>query len=357
VLVATTWACNLRCTYCFVQEEGLADASLPMGPGTAERVVDALDAALPHIETLDLHLYGGEPLTNLAAMEAMIRTAWTKAPGRFTFSITTNGTLLSDKILALLDEGRFTVVLSIDGPAHIHDQCRRTVDGAPTHHRVVEFLEALHNRTRCTIRGSSVVRSGWSLAEASNYLHSLPVSGIKAQVVREAEDTPLALSGAQKTAYLAQLDTIGQQVIDALEAGRRPRDDRYTSWVLQLLKGTPRTFYCGAGRTGFGITPSGQVLPCVLLDAEAHRLGHIDDPQAAWVEAGLAWRKSFVRRSECEDCEALFLCGGGCPAMLSVCGPEECDITRRECQVSRRIFEHFSRDDAALFRLAGIEFD
>ena len=41
-----------------------------------------------------------------------------------------------------------------------------------------------------------------------------------------------------------------------------PRDDRYSSRVLQLLKGDRRDAFCGAGDTIFGITPSGDVLPC-----------------------------------------------------------------------------------------------
>ena len=357
VLVATTWACNLRCRYCFVQESGLAQGSQAMSSSLAARLVDVLDAALPHVKSIALHLYGGEPLSNLPAMEAMVRRAQAHAPGRFTFSITTNGTLLSDEIIELLDEGRFSVVLSVDGPAPVHDQCRRTAEGGPTHHLVMEFLEALATRTSCTVRGSAVVRSGWSLASASEYLLSLPVSHLKAQVVRGASGSPLALTPEEKDGYLADLEAIGQRVIESLEAGHVLREDRYTSGVLQQFKGTPREFHCGAGESVFGVTPSGEILPCVLLDPSNHHLGHVDDSDPAWLEAGLAWRRSFSRRPECEDCEALFLCGGGCPAMLAVCGPEECDVTRKELEISRAIYEHFADDDATLLALAGLSWD
>ena len=328
-----------------------------MSPALAVRLVDVLDAALPHVETIALHLYGGEPLSNLPAMEAMVRRAQAHAPGRFTFSITTNGTLLSDEIVELLVEGRFGVVLSIDGPAPVHDECRRTSDGAPTHHLVMEFLEALGSRTRCTVRGSAVVRSGWSLSEASEYLLSLPVGRVKAQVVRGAAGTPWTLTSEEKAEYLVDLEAIGARVINSLKAGRVPRDDRYTGRVLQLFKGTPRQFHCGAGRSVFGVTPLGEILPCVLLDAASHHLGHVDDLDPAWVEAGLTWRRANGRRAGCEDCEALFLCGGGCPALLAVCGQEECEVTRKECEVSRAIYEHFADDDATLLALAGLSWD
>jgi hypothetical protein len=114
-----------------VRESDLSAQMARMSPEMAAHVVDALDEGLPHVETISLHLYGGEPLTNLPALEAMVRRAHEKRPARaerarrFSFAITTNGTILSPEILALLDEGAFNVVLSIDGPAHVHDACRR----------------------------------------------------------------------------------------------------------------------------------------------------------------------------------------------------------------------------------------
>lgn len=355
-LIATTWHCNLRCSYCFVRESGLDSASASMSPDLAVRVVDALDAGLPHVESICLHLYGGEPLTNLPAMEALVERARGKAPGRFSFEITTNGTVLSRRALDLLQAGHFGVVLSVDGPAEVHDACRRTHAGEPTHARVLEFLDALRAQTDCRVRGSSVVRSGWSLAQASAYLHSLPVGAHKAQMVRGV-DGPLALTAEERQAYLRDLEAIGQETIDALEAGHVPRDDRYRMRLMQLFKGTPRESFCGAGRAIFGITPFGDVLPCVLLDAEAHRLGHIDGAPGTWLEAGLQWRAAHRPRGECTQCDALPLCGGGCPAMLSACGAEECEITRHECRVVRSVYEHFRDREDKLFPLFGIKWD
>ena len=335
----------------------MAKVATPMSPALAKRVVAALDEGLPHVRTICLHLYGGEPLTNLPAMEAMLDYTRDKDPERFSLSITTNGSILSQPIIDLLKAGKFEVVLSIDGPPEIHDQCRRTRTGQPTHERVMAFLNALRAETECRVRGSSVVRSGWSLAQATEYLRSLPIDLIKAQAVRGATGSAWALSDAEKDAYLDDLEAIGMQVVADLEAGRMPKDDRFTSWVLQLLKGTSREFYCGAGKTVFGVTPSGDILPCVLLDAGTHRLGHVEDIPATFVEAGRRWRNSHPHRTECRDCGELFLCGGGCPAMLSVCGAEECVSTRKECQVARSIFAHFDGNDGALFTLAGITWE
>jgi uncharacterized protein len=66
---------------------------------------------------------------------------------------------------------------------------------------------------------------------------------------------------------------------------------------------------------------------------------------------------SRLRRPECTTCEELYLCGGGCPAMLSVCAEGECEMTRKECQVARSIFAHFAGDPDRLLTLAGIDWE
>lgn len=354
VLVATTWECNLRCSYCFVKEHTFAAGASRMSEDRARRVIDALDEGLQHVDSICVHLYGGEPLTNLPAMHAMVGQAERKRAGRFDFAITTNGSLLSGEIIDLLGRGRFQIVLSIDGPPEVHDACRRSAGGRPTHSRVMAFLEAVKAATHCRVRGSAVVRPGWDLNDAERYLRGLPVDVIKAQAVRVPADDPFAFSRAEKRRYLEDLESIADTVIEELEQGRPPRDDRFSNRVLQLLTGQARERFCGAGRTTFGFTPDGAVRPCVLLDAPADRLGHVDENPAHWVAAGEAWRASRPQRAECSRCDASPLCGGGCPAIIPVCGADECTIIRQNCAMARKIFAHFQDRPEDLLPLAGI---
>ncbi len=354
-LIATTWGCNLRCSYCFVRERTLDAAGSRMSPALAVKVVDSLDEALGDVERVCIHFYGGETLTNVPAMEAMLDRAQSKPTGRFIWAITTNGTIVSDAAIGLLARGRFEVVLSIDGPARIHDECRRTAADAPTHATVMEFLGALRSRTECRIRGSSVVRSGWSLAQAVEYLQTLGVDAIKAQAVRGREGAPYLLSPEEKADYLRDLEGIGQQVIRDLEAGRPPKDDRFSARVLQLLAGMRRERFCAAGETAFGVNPAGDVFPCILLTSPDCLLGGVKGPAAEWREAGRQWRTAHPPRAECRTCAALPLCGGGCPAIMPVCGADECDFVRKNCEVAASIYEHFRDEPEALLTLAGVK--
>jgi len=325
-----------------------------MSPETAVRVVDALDEGLTYVESISIHFYGGEPLINLRPIEAILKRSKEKKTGRFSFAVTTNGTCFSKAAFALLEEGKFQVILSIDGPAEIHDECRQTAEGAPTHARVMRFLSALRSQTTCRVRASAVVRSGWKLYQATEYLSKLPVDVIKAQAVRGPEGTPYTLSKTEKLDYLRDLEKIGRQVIAELEAGQIPKDDRFTNRILQLLKGDHRDAFCGAGYINFGVTPPGDIVPCVLMDPEGCHLGHVNDDPKVWVNAGRRWKESQVVRSECKACSSYRLCGGGCPAMIPICGSDECDITRKNCEIAVAIYELFRSKPEALLALVGI---
>jgi uncharacterized protein len=354
VLVATTWNCNLRCSYCFIEKHLRNKKGTRMSASLARRVVDALDEGLSDVESICVHFYGGEPLTNLPAVEAMLDRSQGKSPDRFTWAITTNGTICSSAAINLLGQGAFHVILSLDGPAEIHDEHRRTARSAPTHARVLEFLHALRSRTKCWVRGSAVVRSGWRLSQAAEYLRSLPVDSIKAQAVRGRAGASYTLSQPEKETYLKDLEAIGNQVIAELEAGTAPKDDRFSARVLQLLAGIQRDRFCAAGETTFGITPQGEILPCVLITSKDGHLGRVGDRPSLWRQAGRQWRRSRPPRRECHTCPALPLCGGGCPAILPVCGADECDLVRKNCEVAASIYEHFRSRPETLLTLAGI---
>jgi len=325
-----------------------------MTPELADRLIDALDLGFPDVETVCIHLYGGEPLLNLPAIHAMVKKAIQKPKGRITFAITTNGTIVLPEVFELLEAGRFFVILSIDGPSPIHDECRRTQSNEPTHSKVIKFLNTLKKKTCCKVWGSAVVRSGWSLLDAEGYLSTLPVDAIKAQAIRTCEGSSLAMTTKERIDYMNHLASLGRKVIKDLEQGNRPRDNRFSSHVFQLISGTPRKRYCQAGMLNFGITPNGTVLNCLLLEEKTNKIGHVYDDPSTWRRAGTAWANSKINDVRCGNCSAMPLCGGGCPAINPLCGDTECEFVRKNCEVAGEIFEHFRARPDFLLGLAGI---
>lgn len=357
IMVNVTQECNLACRYCFVSQGKFGYGKKRVRkllPHHAKRVVEALPEAFPRAQEFCIHFYGGEPLLNLPAIRVAVDTASSIGDPRFSFAITTNGTICSNEALAILRKGRFNVILSIDGPPPIHDAVRRTASGKPTHAKVLKFLNQLKTE-KLFVRGSSVVRRGWSLREACTYLNTLPVDAIKAQAVRLPLGNELALNEREYQEYFKHLKEIANEVIDCVRRGEYPKDDRFNHRVLQLLRGTRRIAFCGAGRWTFGLAADGTVLPCALLAGhEGMSLGNIDEPSEKWVERGRIWAEKHGPRSECQSCWALPLCGGGCPAILPVCGEDECRMVRANCEMAIAIYGAFLDRPSDLLTLAGV---
>ncbi|MEN6332598.1 MAG: SPASM domain-containing protein, partial [Smithella sp.] len=324
----------------------------PMSVHAARHIVDVLDEEFSDVETVCLHFYGGEPFCNVPAMRAIVERALSKRENKFIFAVTTNGVSATPEVIDLLDNANFGVVVSIDGPPEIHDECRKDKAGKSTHARVIKFIHELREKTSCRVRGSAVVRSGWPLVRAVSYLKSLDVDTIKSQAVRTADVTAYSLNEDERAEYLADLEKLGVQIIEDIRQERLPRDDRFTSRVFQLLKNEPRQRFCGAGITMFGVTPDAQVLPCILLDAASNSLGLVNDRK--FREKGRRWVENHPKEKKCAQCSALPLCGGGCPAMMPFCGDSECDIVRKNCDVARMIYQQFKNEPEKLLVLAGI---
>jgi uncharacterized protein len=354
ILVNATHLCNLACQYCFV---GHGQFQFPkknpkqLEPRHAEKLITALPEAFPDAKEFIVHFYGGEPLLNTEAMGAAVAAA-ERSKYRFGFAITTNGTVFESKVFSLLKRARFNVILSIDGPARIHDAVRKTLDGLPTHGIVMKFLRCL-KKEGIFVRGSSVVRKGWPLHKASAYLQSLPVNLIKAQAVRLPSGHPLSLNDLERAQYFKDLKELAGSVIASVREGTCPRDDRFNTRVFQILCRIKRTSFCGAGRSIFGMDAEGTILPCVLLaGSDAAGLGCIDG-SAEWGRRGRIWAESHGPREECRKCWALPLCGGGCPAMMSVCGEDECEMVRANCEAALEIYGAFINRPSDLLALAG----
>jgi uncharacterized protein len=342
ILINTTQGCNLACPYCFVHRGKFSYRQEPppdLSPDLARHLIRTLPEAIPSAAEYNIHFYGGEPLLNMPAIDAAVSEALREKESRFSFSITTNGTIDPDTAAPLLVKGNFSVIVSIDGPPEVHDAVRRDQQGQPTHAKVLEFIHRLRKEGVPYIRGSSVIRHGWRLCDAERYLTSLPIDAIKAQAVRLPEGHPLALTRQERELYFTDLENITESVIGSIREGKAPPDDRFNSRVIQLICRSRRESFCGAGTSIFGMGCDGTVYPCVLHAGNtALELGHITDTDHGWVAMGQRWVKSRRQRAECKKCFALPLCGGGCPAMLSVCGKDECEYTRKVSELALAIY-------------------
>lgn len=339
-----TQQCNLRCKYCYVENPG----SQPfMNEKTARKAVDFI-AEFEDIEGFGISFYGGEPLLNFPVIKSTINYASKvgeeKGFPEIKYHVTTNGTLLTDEMIDFFTAYDIDVMLSIDGPAPIHDAMRVTPDGKGTHAKVSEALQKLIDaKGRHRISVSGVITNKGRLKDVFEYFSQFPLWDIKLSYVRylnENEEKKYALSRAQKEIYMEDMREIALECIDQILNGVRPSYYNFENMMLQLWKHTKKDYFCPAGLRRFGISPGGEIYPCgPAADLGEFQLGTLDEgldqtKRERWVSYS-----SFKNREECKPCWARNLCKGGCPLQWLR------DVDEQRCSLSR----HTTRLSIALY--------
>ena len=133
IVLSVSSGCNLACRYCYcgVCRDVLPDKGL-MPEAVALRAVDAIFAAADPKVNVRVTFFGGEPLLNKSVMRAVVDRCNAKAAQRGVraeYSTTTNATLVDDETAEMLAGGDFGLMVSMDGPAEVHDAQCPTRDG------------------------------------------------------------------------------------------------------------------------------------------------------------------------------------------------------------------------------------
>ncbi|NQT11639.1 MAG: radical SAM protein [Planctomycetes bacterium] len=123
-----THRCNLACEYCCYGKHysyNRDDSQAVMSLDTAEKAIRQFIVHTP--KEACIGFYGGEALLELGLMEEIVlfAEALAESDGKdVQFSMTTNGTLLTDKAIHFLVKHRVLVMISIDGNREAHDRYR-----------------------------------------------------------------------------------------------------------------------------------------------------------------------------------------------------------------------------------------
>lgn len=143
LVIQPTPLCNIDCGYCYLPGR---DDRRRMSMETLETAFRRIfESGLARAE-LSVVWHAGEPLVLppawYAAAFAIIERI---RPGRVRVrhSMQTNATLIDRRWCAFFAEHAINLGLSIDGPAWLHDRCRRTRAGQGTHARAMRGLDAV----------------------------------------------------------------------------------------------------------------------------------------------------------------------------------------------------------------------
>ena len=126
--INVTQICNLHCTYCAAGGDGTyGDAINKISvEKTLPQIRFFLDQLKPG-SSFHISFLGGEPLLYPEALKAIADYTLQEGAKKeiaASFKVTTNGTLLTDKNINMLNEIGCAIDVSLDGPAEVNDSRR-----------------------------------------------------------------------------------------------------------------------------------------------------------------------------------------------------------------------------------------
>ncbi|MCU0289279.1 MAG: radical SAM protein, partial [Acidobacteria bacterium] len=148
IILEVTLRCNQRCKYCtfsgrYAYSRRHGEEDMPV-----DIAIKAVEYFIKHSkkksETVPpvISFYGGEPILNLNIIKKIIKITKEKDMfDRFLFSLTINGTLLTEEVISFFAENNIMIMISLDGPKQIHDRYRVFPSGLGTFDTILNNLK------------------------------------------------------------------------------------------------------------------------------------------------------------------------------------------------------------------------
>lgn len=332
--LAVAQKCNLGCTYCYAEQGGFGGAPKNMPQATALQAVEQLIGNAAPGAKLNLSFLGGEPLVNRPVLQAATRHATDLARQRgtpITFSITTNGTLVTEADADFFEEHGFAVTISLDGIGAAHDAQRPFRDGRGSFDRIMRRIAPLlarQRRMQVSARVTVTPRNLDLRATLDAFIqagfHSVGFSPMLASPSGHGE-----MQSEDLALMLDQMIDCGREFERRTLARKRYPFANMLNAMREIGRGTHRPYPCGAGAGYLGVSATGDLAACHrFVDDDEGAMGSLAKGvditrQAAWLAD-----RHVHRQEPCNGCWARYLCGGGCHHEVTKRGRPACDYIR-----------------------------
>ena len=318
--------CNLRCKYCFYEDEAQNRTQHSMGimkEELADTLIRQVFEAVDSDGTVSFAFQGGEPtVAGLPYFRHFVEKVKQFRPPRVrvSFAIQTNGTLLDEDWAQFLKAEGFLVGLSVDGFREAHEAHRVDAEGNGTWKRVLTAKALLDQyavdyNALCVVTG----RCARHPEKAYGNLKNLGFRYIQFIACLD----PIGHARGQEPWSLTP-ELYGRFLCRAFDlwyrdwAGGDYHSIRLFEDYVHILLGDGASTCATCGKCGayLVLEGDGSAYPCDFFVLDDWKIGNIGQMSVADLAAGeksasfLRW--GSVKPAECAACPYGAICNGGC---------------------------------------------
>lgn len=346
-IIGITEQCNLRCTYCCYSgayEHNRSHSQKLIESGDIDEIYDFILRSSTK-RPIHIAFYGGEPLLQYPLIHYAIQRGHELLGGEVTFSVTTNGTVLTPEKIDWLVAQHVELVISLDGTKTFHDKHRVYANGHGSYKRVHETLSYIAGNypqhlnlislqmTLETYRDIDKIAEKWHNDPLLRYLAPSNIHGLAANFAK----------GVNKIEY-EDVRSFYEHLLDVYEHHqdwavlRVLFEESIADWkerpIIEASGPVPMAT-CMPVNTKLYIDASKEIGVCEKM-ADMYRIGNIAKG-IDWSKANSLVRSYYDRRLErCKNCPAVRMCDMCLTALEYT--DEQWDILCHNVQVYTRVF-------------------
>lgn len=348
-LIKPTNNCNLRCKYCFINNN-IKSLSNIMTIELAKIIIDQIAKfiLLPHNanRVCNILWHGGEPLIwDASYYREVLSYMHDTYPGvTWKNAMQTNLTLLTDEHIQVFSEFSVRVSTSMDGYSSLHDANRIFANGNKTHSIIVEKLHKLAEKN---------MRSGLIVVlNRTNIDKVIEIYDYYKKYNQGFRVNPLIDTGEALINY--SLSISPESYAEAMKRffDYWINDDdavpvhNFIEWTSALVTGVTSScsFTENCQNQFTVIEPNGDISVCDRLCGSAEYVyGNImkDDLYEVFLKKQKVFEKrsNILRMHDCKDCKYWNICYGGCPTESSG-GLENINMKFKYCDSYKEIYQY-----------------
>ena len=347
LVLNVTNKCNLGCKYCYASGGNYCSEESVMNEDFSIEILEKFYKRYEVIKVMQL--FGGEPTLNLGAIERICQYIDEKYKSGLlkekpTMGIVTNGTIVNEKLVELINSYDLKVTVSLDGPPIVNDKMRVYKNGEATSSKVMDNIKLLRSQTS----EPSSIESTYNIHHVEDNIKVMDVVSFMDKELSIDNVHIVPASGSDVSDFVLRsrepfIDSV-DEIFTGIKDGKKLSYSLVNRVIGALKRQVTNRYLCEAGISMYSVSTKGDVYPCFMLtDIEQQKIGNIKEDDFFETEKFKAKRESLKAFSKfkadyCKDCFNNTICTG-CLGLNHI---ETGDIhkpSKLNCDMNRQITE------------------
>ena len=345
LVINITGKCNMQCKYCYEQMGNFSEQNNHMSYETIDSIFDVLIKKYNVIESIQF--FGGEALLNIDAIEYICKKVIIlyKENRLLTFpklGLVSNGTLINENIINILNKYNINITISFDGIPYIHDKVRVFGENKASSSLIINNIKKLaSNNISVAVEvtyNKEHDKENIKIVDIIKYLQN-------ELNIKNVHITPVIIKDVNNPLYLDDpsefINCVNDLFVDN-EVDIYP--ELINRFLISLSNKKTSPFFCSAGVGQLSIASNGDLYPCFMLIGDNnYTMGNIHTDnileEESFINISNLFKSQFKSENDkCKNCFLINICNS-CIGANNIMNKSAFSPSEYFCEINKNMFK------------------